>query len=205
MPAVASTTPPVLIAAAAARTSRIRVGSGGVMLPNHAPSSSRSSSPPSRRSPRPHRPGPRAGSGKRPGHHPAAAHERHLQRRRPLPRPHPRHRRAHVARGCDGAPHGPRRRRRPLRHPRDAGGDRRARGVAARIEDYSAQLAAAFGLPYVFANHFSGEGLERASISTGTVPAVGAPRRTREPSSPPTRSSPPPRPRPRSACCRRRA
>lgn len=28
--------------------------------------------------------------------------------------------------------------------------------------DYSAQLAASFGLPYVFANHFSGEGLERA-------------------------------------------
>ena len=37
MPAVASTTPPVLIAATAARTERIRVGSGGVMLPNHAP------------------------------------------------------------------------------------------------------------------------------------------------------------------------
>ena len=37
MPAVASTTPPVLIAAAAARTERIRVGSGGVMLPNHSP------------------------------------------------------------------------------------------------------------------------------------------------------------------------
>jgi alkanesulfonate monooxygenase SsuD/methylene tetrahydromethanopterin reductase-like flavin-dependent oxidoreductase (luciferase family) len=28
--------------------------------------------------------------------------------------------------------------------------------------DYSAQLAAALGLPYVFANHFSGQGLERA-------------------------------------------
>ncbi|GAA2976294.1 LLM class flavin-dependent oxidoreductase [Microbacterium terrae] len=28
--------------------------------------------------------------------------------------------------------------------------------------DYSAQLAASFGLPYVFANHFSGQGLERA-------------------------------------------
>ncbi|HAJ16564.1 MAG TPA: LLM class flavin-dependent oxidoreductase, partial [Microbacterium sp.] len=28
--------------------------------------------------------------------------------------------------------------------------------------DYSAQLAASMGLPYVFANHFSGEGLERA-------------------------------------------
>ncbi len=37
MPAVASTTPPVLIAAAVSATSRIRVGSGGVMLPNHAP------------------------------------------------------------------------------------------------------------------------------------------------------------------------
>jgi luciferase family oxidoreductase group 1 len=37
MPAVASTAPPVLIAAIAARTERIRVGSGGVMLPNHAP------------------------------------------------------------------------------------------------------------------------------------------------------------------------
>jgi len=28
--------------------------------------------------------------------------------------------------------------------------------------DYSAQLAASLGLPYVFANHFSGQGLERA-------------------------------------------
>ena len=37
MPAVASTSPPVLIAHLAARTERIRVGSGGVMLPNHAP------------------------------------------------------------------------------------------------------------------------------------------------------------------------
>ncbi|BBH65970.1 FMN-linked alkanal monooxygenase [Actinoplanes sp. OR16] len=37
MPAVASTTPPVLIGAVAANTSRIRVGSGGVMLPNHMP------------------------------------------------------------------------------------------------------------------------------------------------------------------------
>ena len=37
MPAVAATNPPVLIAMIAAATSRIRVGSGGVMLPNHAP------------------------------------------------------------------------------------------------------------------------------------------------------------------------
>lgn len=37
MPSVAATSPPVLIAHLAAHTSRIRVGSGGVMLPNHAP------------------------------------------------------------------------------------------------------------------------------------------------------------------------
>ncbi|MFP5369724.1 MAG: LLM class flavin-dependent oxidoreductase [Actinomycetes bacterium] len=37
MPAVASTNPPVLIAHLAAITERIRIGSGGVMLPNHAP------------------------------------------------------------------------------------------------------------------------------------------------------------------------
>src|SRR6195952_4447188 len=37
MPAVAATNPPVLIAMVAAATSRIRVGSGGVMLPTHAP------------------------------------------------------------------------------------------------------------------------------------------------------------------------
>ncbi|WP_258063400.1 LLM class flavin-dependent oxidoreductase [Pseudoclavibacter sp. Z016] len=34
---VASTTPPVLLAALGAGTQRIRLGSGGVMLPNHAP------------------------------------------------------------------------------------------------------------------------------------------------------------------------
>jgi luciferase family oxidoreductase group 1 len=37
MPTVASTTPAVLIAHIAAATERIHVGSGGVMLPNHAP------------------------------------------------------------------------------------------------------------------------------------------------------------------------
>lgn len=37
MPAVAATSPPVLIAMLAAQTARIRLGSGGVMLPNHAP------------------------------------------------------------------------------------------------------------------------------------------------------------------------
>ncbi|MET0145065.1 MAG: LLM class flavin-dependent oxidoreductase [Ilumatobacteraceae bacterium] len=37
MPTVASTSPAVLMAHLAASTSRIKVGSGGVMLPNHAP------------------------------------------------------------------------------------------------------------------------------------------------------------------------
>ncbi|MGW1743585.1 LLM class flavin-dependent oxidoreductase [Nocardia sp. NPDC001965] len=36
MPGIASSAPPVLIAAVAAATERIRVGSGGVMLPNHS-------------------------------------------------------------------------------------------------------------------------------------------------------------------------
>jgi luciferase family oxidoreductase group 1 len=37
MPGIASSSPPVLIAHLAASTSTIRVGAGGVMLPNHAP------------------------------------------------------------------------------------------------------------------------------------------------------------------------
>ncbi len=37
MPGVAATNPPMLMAMVAAATSRIRVGSGGVMLPNHSP------------------------------------------------------------------------------------------------------------------------------------------------------------------------
>ena len=37
MPAVAATNPPVLIAVLAGATTRLRLGSGGVMLPNHAP------------------------------------------------------------------------------------------------------------------------------------------------------------------------
>ncbi|MCV7229802.1 LLM class flavin-dependent oxidoreductase [Mycolicibacterium komossense] len=37
MPAVAATSPPVVLAYLAAQTTQIRLGSGGVMLPNHAP------------------------------------------------------------------------------------------------------------------------------------------------------------------------
>lgn len=37
MPSVASTTPPVITAVVAGETERMRLGSGGVMLPNHSP------------------------------------------------------------------------------------------------------------------------------------------------------------------------
>ena len=37
VPGIASGNPPLLIAAAAQRTTHIRLGSGGVMLPNHRP------------------------------------------------------------------------------------------------------------------------------------------------------------------------
>ncbi|ORX08323.1 LLM class flavin-dependent oxidoreductase [Mycolicibacillus trivialis] len=37
MPSVAATSPPVVLAYLAAQTDRLRLGSGGVMLPNHAP------------------------------------------------------------------------------------------------------------------------------------------------------------------------
>ena len=37
MPGIASSSPPVLIAALAAATTEMRIGSGGVMLPNHSP------------------------------------------------------------------------------------------------------------------------------------------------------------------------
>src|SRR5215210_1866498 len=37
MPGIASSSPPVLLAHVGAHTSTIRIGSGGVMLPNHAP------------------------------------------------------------------------------------------------------------------------------------------------------------------------
>ena len=44
VPGISSGAPAVLLAAIGARTDRIRLGSGGVMLPNHRPSWSPSSS-----------------------------------------------------------------------------------------------------------------------------------------------------------------
>lgn len=159
MPAVASTTPPVLIAAAAARTSRIRVGSGGVMLPNHAALivaeqfAALEAIAPGRID---------LGIGRAPGSDPVISQ---LLRQS----------------GTTGDVE------RFPSHVQDIilmlrsegatvqftnGGEYVVRSTPAASaspeiwllgsSDYSARLAASLGLPYVFANHFSGSGLERA-------------------------------------------
>ena len=159
MPAVASTTPPVLAAAAAARTSRIRLGSGGVMLPNHSPLvvaeqfAALEAIAPGRID---------LGIGRAPGSDPVITQllrqsgttsdvERFPENVRDI---------ASLV-SSDGA---------SLRFT--SGGTYEVRATPSATttpevwllgsSDYSAQLAASFGLPYVFANHFSGEGLERA-------------------------------------------
>ena len=159
MPAVASTAPPVLIAAAAARTQRIRVGSGGVMLPNHAPLivaeqfAALEAIAPGRID---------LGLGRAPGSDPVITQllraagtagdvERfpdHVQDIALMMQP-------------DGAT-----------VQFTSGGEYAVRSTPAATgapevwllgsSDYSAQLAASLGLPYVFANHFSGQGLDRA-------------------------------------------
>ncbi len=159
MPAVASTTPPVLIAATAARTERIRVGSGGVMLPNHAPLvvaeqfAALEALAPGRID---------LGIGRAPGSDPVITQL--LRISGPT---------ADVDRFPD--------------HVADIASLLQPDGATLRLtsgreyaitatpaatdaptlwllgsSDYSAKLAASLGLPYVFANHFSGDGLERA-------------------------------------------
>lgn len=159
MPAVASTTPPVLVSAASARTTRIRLGSGGVMLPNHSPLvvaeqfAALEALAPGRID---------LGLGRAPGSDPVITQllrqsgttsdvERfgdHVRDIASLVSP-------------DGA---------TVRFTSGGTYDVHATPAAVTTpevwllgsSDYSAQLAAALGLPYVFANHFSGEGLDRA-------------------------------------------
>ncbi|MDE0547590.1 LLM class flavin-dependent oxidoreductase [Microbacterium sp. C7(2022)] len=159
MPAVASTTPPVLVAAAAARTSRIRVGSGGVMLPNHSPLvvaeqfAALEAIAPGRID---------LGIGRAPGSDPVITQLlRQSGTTSDVDRfpDHVTDIRSLVSR--DGA---------TVRFTSGGTYDVHATPAAVTTpevwllgsSDYSAQLAAAHGLPYVFANHFSGQGLERA-------------------------------------------
>ena len=161
MPGVAATNPPVLMALIAAATSRIRVGSGGVMLPNHAPLvvaeqfALLEAAFPGRID---------LGIGRAPGTDPLTRYALRM--------------------GADSAGDDPVARFpeyvddvRLLLSPGGVGmevGSRvhplRATPAAAGVpdvwllgsSDYSARLAAARGLPYVFAHHFSGRGTAEA-------------------------------------------
>jgi len=158
MPSVGATSPPVLIAYLAAQTSQVRLGSGGVMLPNHAPLAVAEqfalleAAAPGRID---------LGIGRAPGSDPVTSYalrggrdDRDIEN---FP--------AYLddvvalmsARGV----------RVPLRS-----GDYTLKATPAAVTEprlwllgsslYSAQLAAAKGLPYVFAHHFSGKGTEEA-------------------------------------------
>ena len=159
MPAVASTTPPVLIAAAATRTNRIRLGSGGVMLPNHAPLivaeqfAALEAIAPGRID---------LGLGRAPGSDPVITQLLRGSGTTSDVEQFPRHVQDITALlSGDGA---------TLRFT--SGGEYTVHATPSATgvpevwllgsSDYSAQLAASHGLPYVFANHFSGQGLERA-------------------------------------------
>ncbi|MFI8593066.1 LLM class flavin-dependent oxidoreductase [Microbacterium sp. NPDC078428] len=159
MPAVASTTPPVLIAAAVARTARIRVGSGGVMLPNHSPLivaeqfAALEALAPGRID---------LGIGRAPGSDPVITQLLRQSGTTSDVDRFPEHVRDIVAMASpEGA---------TVRFTSGGTYDVHATPAASGSpdvwllgsSDYSAQLAASFGLPYVFANHFAGEGLERA-------------------------------------------
>ncbi|MEX2510278.1 MAG: LLM class flavin-dependent oxidoreductase [Homoserinimonas sp.] len=158
MAAVASTNPAVLIGILAAKTQRIRVGSGGVMLPNHAPLvvaeqfAILEAAFPGRID---------LGIGRAPGSDPVItsflrmtgttsevdAFPQNVQDIGALIDP-------------EGA---------SLRLPSGQVYDLRATPRAASVaelwllgsSEYSARLAASLGLPYVFAHHFSGEGTAR--------------------------------------------
>lgn len=159
MPSVASTNPPVLLGVLAGRTRRIRLGSGGVMLPNHAPFviaeqfAALEAAAPGRVD---------LGLGRAPGSDPVITallrSEGHTSDVDRFP--------DHI-RDIDA-----------LLAP-DGAGLQLASGEQYTVKatpaaagtpdiwllgssDYSAELAARLGLPYVFAHHFSGQGTERA-------------------------------------------
>ncbi len=161
MPAVASAAPPVLIAAVAARTDRIRVGSGGVMLPNHAPFvvaeqfAALEALAPGRID---------LGVGRAPGSDPVITAL--LRQSGPTSDVDRFEENLRDIRALAGAG--------ATLSLRSGDGMReyevRATPAAEGVpemwllgsSDYSAHLAARMGLPYVFAHHFSGEGTERA-------------------------------------------
>ena len=160
MPAVASTNPAVIISLLAAATQRIRVGSGGVMLPNHAPLviaeqfALLEAAFPGRID---------LGIGRAPGSDPVTSHML----------------RSSAAQGRDAVDTFPDDVRDVAELMSGAGMtlDLRGRSYGLKATPratsaadvwllgssmYSAQLAAALGLPYVFAHHFAGQGTAEA-------------------------------------------
>jgi luciferase family oxidoreductase group 1 len=155
MPAVASTNPPVLIAILAAATSTMRIGSGGVMLPNHAPLviaeqfALLEAAYPGRID---------LGIGRAPGSDPVTSYAlRHNG-----PETADANRFDEVVDNVlamlepDGVGLSVQGRTYPLRATPQAAGVPEVWLLGS--SDYSARLAAAKGLPYVFAHHFAGDG-----------------------------------------------
>ncbi len=158
MPSVGATSPPVLIAYLAAQTSQLRLGSGGVMLPNHAPLAVAEqfalleAAAPGRID---------LGIGRAPGSDPVTSYALRGSRGNEDIENFPEYlddvAALMSARGVVV----------PLRS-----GDYRLKATPAAASEprlwllgssmYSAHLAAAKGLPYVFAHHFSGRGTEEA-------------------------------------------
>ncbi|OBJ49374.1 LLM class flavin-dependent oxidoreductase [Mycobacterium sp. 1423905.2] len=158
MPSVGATSPPVLIAYLAAQTSQVRLGSGGVMLPNHAPLAVAEqfalleAAAPGRID---------LGIGRAPGSDPVTSYalrggrdDRDIE---------------HFPEYLDDV--AALMSARGVRVPLRSGNYILKATPAASSEPrlwllgssmYSAHLAAAKGLPYVFAHHFSGNGTEEA-------------------------------------------
>ncbi|OLT50939.1 LLM class flavin-dependent oxidoreductase [Cellulosimicrobium sp. CUA-896] len=157
MPAVAASTPPVMIGAAASVTDRIRVGSGGVMLPNHAPLvvaeqfAALEAIAPGRVD---------LGLGRAPGSDPVVTQLLRITGPTADVDRFPQHVTDIMSlMSAQGA---------QLRLTSGQVYDVRATPAAESAptvwllgsSDYSARLAAELGLPYVFANHFSGQGVD---------------------------------------------
>lgn len=167
MPAVAATSPPVVLAYLAGQTSHVRLGSGGVMLPNHAPLAVAEqfalleAAAPGRID---------LGLGRAPGSDPVtsvalrgtgvddAAMDRAIEN-------FPRYldEVAAMMSTTGVRVELPRQLMRPeyiLKATPSAASEPRLWLLGSSL--YSAHLAAAKGLPYVFAHHFSGQGTEEA-------------------------------------------
>ncbi len=151
MPAVASSAPAVLIGHLADATTTLRVGAGGVMLPNHAPLviaeqyATLEALHPGRID---------LGLGRAPGTDQVTA--RALRR---VARPGA----GHLPPGRGGADRLPGRQRRPVSHPAPVPG----RGYLPEVwllgsSTFSAQLAGLLGLPFSFAYHFAPDLLDQA-------------------------------------------